>query len=133
MDMYRFAEMMRRGGELDGKRILSPRILQLARRNWTGDKPNEVYRKLANARGWEVMPGYIGLGFILRGEMVGHNLFGTLTSPETFGSYGAGTTILWIDPELDMTFVGLCTKVLERGENIERWAKYSDIAASAAI
>ena len=132
MDIYRLAEMMRRGGELDGKRILSPRILQLARRNWTGDKPNEVYRKLANARGWEVMPGYIGLGFILRGEMVGHNLFGTLTSPETFGSYGAGTTILWIDPELDMTFVGLCTKVLERGENIERWAKYSDIAVSAA-
>ena len=132
MDMYRLAEMMRRGGELDGNRILSPRILQLARRNWTGDKPNEVYRKLANTRGWAVVPGYIGLGFILRGEIMGHNLFGHLTSPETFGSYGAGTTILWVDPVLDMTFVGLCTKVLERGENIERWSRYSDIAVSAA-
>lgn len=133
MDMYRFTEMLRRGGELDGKRILSPRILELARHNWTADMPNEVYRKLAASRGWDVMPAYLGLGFILRGEKLGHNLFGTLTSPETFGSYGAGTTILWVDPELDMTFVGLCTKVLERGENIERWARYSDIAVSAAL
>lgn len=133
MDMYRLAEMLRCGGELDGKRILSPRILEVARRNWTGDKPNEVYRKLATVRGWQVVPAYLGLGFLLRGEVIGHNLFGSLTSPETFGSYGAGSTILWVDPELDMTFVGLCTKVLERGENIERWGRYSDIAAAAAI
>ena len=46
-DMLRFTEMLRRGGELDGRRILGPRILELARRNWTGEKPNEVYRKFA--------------------------------------------------------------------------------------
>ena len=28
-DLYRFGEMLRRGGELDGTRILSPRMLQL--------------------------------------------------------------------------------------------------------
>lgn len=132
-DMLRFAEMLRRGGELDGARILSPRIVELARRNWTGEKPNEVYRKLAAQRGWEVMPGYIGLGFVLRGEAMGHTLFGTLTSPNTFGSYGAGSTIMWVDPELDMSFVGLTTGVMERGDNMERWQKLSDIAVSAAI
>ena len=79
------------------------------------------------------MPGYIGLGFVLRGEVMGHTLFGTLTSPETFGSYGAGTTILWVDPVLNMTFVGLCTGVMERGDNMERWQKLADIAVSAAI
>ena len=132
-DMFRFAEMLRRGGELDGVRILSPRILQLARRNWTADKPNEVYRRLASDRGWNLMPAYLGLGFSLRGEAIGNHLFGTLTSPQTFGNYGAGTTLMWVDPELDMTFVGLCTGVMSSGDNIQRWQKLSDIAVSAAV
>jgi CubicO group peptidase (beta-lactamase class C family) len=132
-DMFRFAEMLRRGGELDGVRILSPRILQLARKNWTAEMPNEVYRRLATERGWKVMPAYIGLGFSLRGEVVGRHLFGTLTSPQTFGNYGAGTTLIWVDPELDMTFVGLCTGVLSSGDNIERWQRLCDIAVAAAV
>jgi len=132
-DMFRFAEMLRRGGELDGVRILAPRILQLARKNWTGEMPNEVYRKLAVDRGWRVMPAYIGLGFSLRGEVFGRHLFGTLTSPQTFGNYGAGTTLIWVDPELDMTFVGLCTGVLSSGDNIERWQRLCDIAVAAAV
>jgi CubicO group peptidase (beta-lactamase class C family) len=132
-DMFRFAEMLRRGGELDGVRILSPRILQLARKNWTGEMPNEVYRRLATERGWKVMPAYIGLGFSLRGEVVGRHLFGTLTSPQTFGNYGAGTTLIWVDPELDMTFVGLCTGVLSSADNIERWQRLCDIAVAAAL
>lgn len=132
-DMFRFAEMLRRGGELDGVRLLSPRILQLARHNWTAELPNEVYRRLAINRGWNLMPAYLGLGFPLRGEAMGHHLFGTLTSSQTFGIYGAGTTLLWVDPELDMTFVGLCTGVMNSGDNIERWQKLSDIAVSAAL
>ncbi len=132
-DMHRFAEMLRRGGELDGKRIVSRTILERARQNWTGDKPNEVYKRLAETRGWQVMPAYIGLGFSLRGEAIGHTLFGTLTSPRTFGNYGAGTTIFWVDPELDMTFVGLFTGVMASGDNIERWQRLSDIAVSAAL
>jgi CubicO group peptidase (beta-lactamase class C family) len=132
-DMFRFAEMLRRGGELDGARILGPRILQLARHNWTSDKPNEVYRRLANERGWTLMPAYLGLGFSLRGEAIGRHLFGTLTSPATFGNYGAGTTLMWVDPQLDMTFVGLCTGVLSSGDNIDRWQKLCDVAVAAAV
>ncbi len=132
-DMFRFAEMLRRGGERDGKRILGPTILKKARRNWTGDKPNEVYKRMALQRGWPVMPAYLGLGFSLRGEEMGNTLFGTLTSPETFGNYGAGTTIFWVDPELDLTFVGLCTGVMTSGDNIERWQKLADIAVAAAV
>jgi CubicO group peptidase (beta-lactamase class C family) len=131
-DMHRFAEMLRRGGELDGARIVSPTILEKARHNWTGDRPNEVYKKLAESRGWQVMPAYIGLGFSLRGEVIGNTLFGTLTSPNTFGNYGAGTTIYWVDPKLDMTFVGLCTGVMSSGDNILRWQRLTDIAVAAA-
>jgi CubicO group peptidase (beta-lactamase class C family) len=132
-DMLRFAEMLRRGGELGGKRILSPTILERARQCWTGDKPNEVYKRLYEARGWEVMPGYIGLGFSLRGEKIGNSLFGTLTSPNTFGNHGAGTTIFWVDPVLDMSFVGFTTGVMTSADNIERWQRLADIAVSAAL
>jgi CubicO group peptidase (beta-lactamase class C family) len=132
-DMYRFAEMLRRGGELDGARILSPTTIARARTCRTGDKPNELYRKIFEARGWEVLPAYIGLGFTLRGDRMGHALFGTLTSPQTFGQHGAGTTIFWVDPELDMTFVGLATGVMNSDVNIERWQRLADIAVSAAV
>lgn len=131
-DMMRFAEMLRRGGELDGVRIVSRTLLERARLNWTGDKPNEVYKRMAAQKGWEVMPAYIGLGFSTRGELFGHTLFGTLTSPRTFGNYGAGTTLFWVDPELELTFVGLCTGVMTSPDNIDRWQKLSDIAVSAA-
>jgi CubicO group peptidase (beta-lactamase class C family) len=132
-DVYRFAEMLRRGGELDGARILSPTMVARAHRCATGDKPNELYRKIYEARGWEVLPAFIGLGFTLRGDRMGHHLFGTLTSPETFGQHGAGTTIFWVDPELDVTFVGLATGVMNSDANIERWQRLSDIAVSAAV
>lgn len=132
-DMHRFAEMLRRGGELDGARVLSPTMIARARRCWTAEKPNELYRKINESRGWEVLPAYIGLGFSLRGDRIGHALFGTLTSPETFGNHGAGTTIFWVDPELDMTFVGLTTGVMNSDVNIERWQRLSDIAVSAAV
>ena len=132
-DMYRFGEMLRRGGELGGARILSPTIVERAHRCWTGDKPNELYRVIFEGRGWEVLPAYIGLGFSLRGDKMGHALFGTLTSPETFGNHGAGTTLFWVDPELDMTFVGLTTGVMNSDVNIERWQRLSDIVVSAAV
>jgi CubicO group peptidase (beta-lactamase class C family) len=132
LDLYRFAEMLRGLGRGNGVRILSPTTVKLARRNWTGDKPNEVYKKLCLDRGWPVIPAYIGLGFPLRGEAVGVNLYGSLTSPATMGGYGAGTTIWWVDPELDLTFVGLMTGVMNADANYLRWRRLSDIAVSAA-
>jgi len=132
-DLFRFAEMLRRGGELDGARIVSPTILERSRLNWTGDKPNEVYKRLAIQHGWPIIPASLGLGFPLRGEAIGNHLYGTLTSPKTFGAYGAGTTIFWVDPALDMTFVGLCTGVMTSADNCLRWRRLSDIAVSAAI
>jgi CubicO group peptidase (beta-lactamase class C family) len=132
-NLFRFAEMLRRGGELDGARILSPTILAMARKNWTGDKPNELYKALAVKRGWEPSPGYIGLGFSLRGTAICHHQFGTLTSPETFGNYGAGSALYWVDPALNMTFVCLTAGVMESNDNIERFQRLGDIAVSAAV
>ena len=132
-DFHRFAEMLRRGGELDGKRILSPTILKRARQNQTGEKPNEVYKRLCEANGWPIIPAYLGLGFPLRGTAFGNHYYGTLSTPETFGAYGAGTTLIWVEPELDMTFVCFTTGVMAPAANFLRWRRISDIAISAAV
>jgi CubicO group peptidase (beta-lactamase class C family) len=130
-DMFRFAEMFRQGGTLDGARLISPAMLELARRNWTGDKPNELYTARGKERGWAPVPAYIGLGFSLRGSALMHHMFGTLASPGTFGNYGAGTTLWWVDPERDLTFVCLSAGLMESNANIERFQKLSDIVISA--
>ncbi|MFB0612033.1 serine hydrolase domain-containing protein [Aurantiacibacter poecillastricola] len=132
-DLWRFAEMLRREGELDGVRILSPRMIRLARKVHTGDKPNELYRGVALRSGWEVPPANQGLGFQVRGEGVFHHLFGQLSSPETFGNYGAGSTMFWVDPEADVSFSFISTGVMTQAANIERCGKLSDIALSACL
>ncbi|NWL77988.1 serine hydrolase [Pseudomonas taiwanensis] len=133
-DMWRFAEMLRLNGELDGARILSPRMIELARQNWTGDLYNELYRGVALRAGWDnPPPAYIGLGFSVRGEKLVHHQFGTLTSRETFGNYGAGTTMFWIDPQLDISFSCLTAGVLPQAVNIERFQRMSDIIVGAAV
>ncbi len=132
-DMFRFAEMLRRGGELDGVRILGPAIVDQATRNRTGNSPNDLYTAIGHARGWEPYPAYIGLGFFLRGEVICHHQFGTLSSPRTFGNTGFGSTLFWVDPERDMTFVCLTSGVMDEGENIERFQRLSDIALSATL
>lgn len=132
-DIYRFAEMLRRGGELDGARIVSPQILDQATRCRTGDKPNELYRDMAVMKGWDPYPAYIGLGFTLRGDAICHHQFGTMTSPRTHGNHGAGSTVFWVDPELDMSFACLTAGVMDEGDNTERFQRLSDIAVSAAV
>jgi len=131
-DMFLFAEMLRRGGELNGVRIVSNALLDRATTNHTADKPNELYKRLALARGWRPAPAYIGLGFSLRGDAIVEHQFGTLTSPGTFGNYGAGSMIYWIDPDRELTFVAMTTGVMHECDNIERFQRLSDIAVSAA-
>ena len=132
-DLWRFAEMLRLGGELDGVRILGPAIIELATRNWTGDKPNELYKAVANRAGWRPFPAYMGLGFALRGDGIHHALYGTLCSPETFGNYGAGSSLFWVDPVREITFAFLSAGVMQGAENIERFQRLSDIVTAAAI
>ena len=131
--LFRFAEMLRCGGELDGKRIISPAMLDLATRNWTGDKPNGMFKEVALAQGWDVSPAYLGLGFLLRGDAITHLHFGSLASPRTFGNMGAGSSLFWVDPERQMTFVFLSSGVMNEPANMRRCQKLSDMAVAAAV
>ena len=125
--------MLRRGGELNGKRILSPRTLVRARQNWTGDMENELYRWLSLTMGGKGYPAYIGLGFSLKGEKIVPSQYGTLTGVGTFGNNGAGSTLLWVDPEADVSFVCLTSGVMHEWENISRFQRYFDAVAAAMI
>lgn len=131
-DLWRFTEMLRRGGTLEGARILSPATMARATRNWTGDKPNELYKMLAHKRGWKPAPAGIGLGFTVRTDHICNHMFGTLTSTGTFGNYGAGSALFWIDPALDLSLVCLTAGLLEPNANIERFQRMSDMAVAAA-
>jgi len=131
-DLFRFAEMLRRGGELDGARVLSPAILNAATLNRTGEKPNELYMQLVAPKGWAPYPAYIGLGFFLRGEAICPHQFGTLASPRTFGNTGYGSTIFWVDPQREMTFACLTAGVMNEADNITRFQRLSDLAVAAA-
>ena len=130
---FKFVEIFRREGENNGARILSPTMVRRMRKNQTGELPNLLYKKLCEDNGWPVLPAYMGIGLPLRGEAFGNHYYGTLTSPETIGAYGAGSTVFWVDPELDMTFLGFTTGVMASAPNYMRWRKLSDIAVSAAV
>ncbi|NTH16723.1 beta-lactamase family protein [Agrobacterium rhizogenes] len=131
-DVFRFAEMLRLGGSSNGARILSPAILDKATTLQTGDAVNDLYRLLAEPRGWDVPPGNMGLGFALSGGGLTVSQFGTLTSPRTFGNFGAGSSLFWVDPVREITFVCLTAGVMEEGDNLVRFQRLSDMVASAA-
>lgn len=133
-DLARFAEMLRNGGTLDGTRILSPAMVELATRNHTGDKPNDTWAFAAGVRGWQPVPANLGLGFYLRGDAVAPNFLGTLTSPRTFGGMGAGSTMFWVDPARDLSCVFLTSGLITcELRNTDRMQRISDMVVSALV
>jgi CubicO group peptidase (beta-lactamase class C family) len=132
-DLFRFTEMLRRGGELDGVRILSPGIIRNAITNHTGTMSNDIFDYAREMRGWPEWPAYLGLSFFLRGEGIFPTPMGISTSPGTFSGQGAGSTIFWVDPERDLTFVCLTAGVLEDSDNILRFQRLSDMVVAAVI
>jgi len=132
-DVYRFAEMLRRGGELDGVRLLSPAVIEMATTNQTGDLVNERYARLVAAMNWQPWVANIGLGFMLRGPGVRPTFFGATASPRTYGNYGAGSSLFFVDPERDLTFVCLTAGVLGEADNVRRFQRLADLALAAAV
>ncbi len=132
-DLFRFAECLRREGELDGTRLLSPALVRLATTNHTGDRPNGFYAFACEQRGWDPFPANIGLSFWLRGEGIFPTYFGLTASPRTFGGLGAGSSMFWVDPERDLTFVLLTAGLLEETRNLDRCQRLSDLVLAAVV
>jgi CubicO group peptidase (beta-lactamase class C family) len=119
-DVLRFAEMLRRGGELDGARILSPATLEFCTRNHTGNLRNVLFDMWRGVRNWIEYPAHIGCGFFMRGEGNLPGLFSPLNSPRSFGGFGAGSTGFTVDPARELSFAFMSSGLMEDSYHFER-------------
>jgi CubicO group peptidase (beta-lactamase class C family) len=100
-DYHRFCEMLRRGGELDGARIVGPRTLRLMTQNHLAGGKDLTQVALGNFS----ETANEGIGFGLG--------FATTISEVAAGSYGPGdfywggmaSTIFWVDPREDLVVI----------------------------
>ncbi len=93
-DYLRFTQMMLNDGELDGVRLLAQRTVEMMRTNHLSNEALSTRRS--------------GIGFGLDFAVVDDPT--AAGSPLAAGSYywaGAAGTWFWIDPETDLTFVGM--------------------------
>jgi CubicO group peptidase (beta-lactamase class C family) len=132
-DMIRWAEMLRCGGELEGVRVLSPGIIDMATQNWTGDMPNELFDYTCEINGWEKFPSNLGLSFFLRGPGLHVAPFGLTASPDSFGGLGAGSTMFFVDPERELSVALLTSGLMEEGRSFHRHQKINDLIISAIV
>jgi CubicO group peptidase (beta-lactamase class C family) len=95
--MAAFYQMLAAGGTLNGKRLLSPRVVQYVTRSVTGDRVD----------GYMGMPMHRGLGPHLRGTTESIRGLGTIASPRTFGHGGVGSSYCWADPDSGVSFAYL--------------------------
>ena len=105
-DYYRFAQMLANGGELDGKRVLSPETVKLM---------------TSNHLPVDLLTGHWGIGqHIMRpGFGYGFNCAVVFDPPAaglpdgkgTFFWDGAAGTWFWVDPTNDVVFVGMIQRM----------------------
>ena len=90
-------QMMLNGGELNGVRLLSPRLLAYVLRNHTGERVDDYMG----------MPMHRGLGPHLRGTTATIRGLGSFAAPGVFGHGGVGSSYCWADPESGVSFAYL--------------------------
>jgi CubicO group peptidase (beta-lactamase class C family) len=100
-DYLRFCEMLRRGGELDGQRILGPRTLEMMHMNHLKDGKDLTQMAIGGFSETANEGVGFGLGFA---STLGQTKTGTLGAGDYYWG-GAASTIFWIDPKEDMAVV----------------------------
>ena len=101
-DYFRFTEMLRRGGELDGVRLLGRKTVQYMTRNHLPGDLAEMGQETFNET------TYAGIGFGLGFAVVQDPARAeVLTSVGEYHWGGAASTAFWIDPAEDLTVIFL--------------------------
>jgi CubicO group peptidase (beta-lactamase class C family) len=95
--MVAFYQMLAAGGTLNGRRLLSPRMVRYVTRSVTGDRVD----------GYMGMPMHRALGPHVRGTTESIRGLGTIASPRTFGHGGVGSSYCWADPDSGVSFAYL--------------------------
>jgi CubicO group peptidase (beta-lactamase class C family) len=100
-DYYRFCEMLRRGGDLGGERIVGPKTLEMMHMNHLKDG-SDLSKMALGAFSETPYDGVgFGLGFAMTLNQVSAGGVG-------IGDYywgGAASTIFWVDPKEDLIVV----------------------------
>ncbi len=100
-DYMRFCEMLRRGGELDGARVLGPRTIALMHRNHLKGGRDLTDMAVGGFSETDYAGVGFGLGFAMTLDAVKNGGVGE-------GDYywgGAASTIFWIDPAEQLSVV----------------------------
>ncbi|PCH89360.1 MAG: hypothetical protein COB86_07240, partial [Dehalococcoidia bacterium] len=121
--MAAFYQMLLAGGVLNGTRILSPRVIQFAARNHTGDRVDHGMG----------MPMHRGLGPHVRGYTPTIRGLGTIAWPSTYGHGGAGTSYSWADPESDVSFSYISNCMAPEPWHTVRLDKISNLAHASIV
>ena len=121
--MAAFYQMILAGGVLNGTRILSPRVIQFATRNHTGDRVDHGMG----------MPMHRGIGPHVRGYTPTIRGLGTIGSPSTFGHGGAGTSYSWGDPESGVSFTYISNCMAPEPWHTIRLDRVSNLAHASII
>jgi CubicO group peptidase (beta-lactamase class C family) len=100
-DYLRFCEMLRRGGEFEGARILGPRTIALMARNHLKDGKDLTEMAIGGFSETANEGVGFGLGFASTLSSVKN---GTLGEGDYYWG-GAASTIFWVDPVEDLTAV----------------------------
>ena len=102
-DYMRFCEMLRRGGELDGARIIGPRTLDLMRMNHLKDGLDLAHLAVESFSESPLEGAGFGLGFAMTLDQVAA---GSISAGEYYWG-GAASTLFWVDPKEDLSVVFL--------------------------
>lgn len=100
-DYMRFCEMLRRGGELDGHRVIGPRTLEMMHMNHLAGGKDLTQMAIGGFSETANEGVGFGLGFA-------STMSQTQTATLGTGDYywgGAASTIFWVDPKEDLSVV----------------------------
>ncbi len=108
-DIYRFCEMLRRGGELDGSRLLGRKTIEFMTRNHLpGDLTSMGQPRFREYR----LDGVgFGLGFAVMLDPARAQM---MTSPGEYTWGGIASTTFWVDPAEDLVALYL-TQLMPAG------------------
>ncbi len=100
-DYFRFCEMLRRGGELDGARIIGSRTLRLMTQNHLAGGQDLT----TMARGPFSETAYEGVGFGLGFATTLDSVAAGMPGQGDFYWGGLASTIFWVDPQEDLEVI----------------------------
>lgn len=122
-DLAAFYQMLLAGGALDGTRVLSPRVIQFATRNYTEERI-DLYNNAAMHR---------GLGPHVRGFSPSIRGLGGIASPSTFGHGGIGSSYSWGDPDSGVSFTYLTNGRCDEPWHTRRLDRLSNVVHAAIL